>query len=143
VRRGAAALAAVAVLGSAAVGAAAAVSQTVSQTVSDPVSQTVCGTVSQTGSETVCDTRVSARGSGIEDGGDTRGKTAYAKACESCHGPEAKGGTAPALVPFTLELSELIAIVRQGIGVMPGLPRDRVSDDEISAIRDYLVSLKN
>jgi len=131
VRRGAAALAAVAVLGSAAVGAAAAVSQTVSQTVSDPVSQTVC------------DTRVSARGSGIEDGGDTRGKTAYAKACESCHGPEAKGGTAPALVPFTLELSELIAIVRQGIGVMPGLPRDRVSDDEISAIRDYLVSLKN
>jgi len=118
VRVAAAALAALAVLGC--VGAAAAVPQT--------VSQTVCGTVSQT----VCD-----------PGDSARGKAAYAKACESCHGPDAKGGTAPALVPFTLELSELIAIVRQGIGVMPGIPRDRVSDEEISAIRDYLVGLKN
>ena len=71
------------------------------------------------------------------------GRPAYAKACESCHGPEGHGGTAPALVPFTLELSDLIAIVRQGIGVMPGIPRDRISDEEISAIRDYLVSFKN
>ena len=80
---------------------------------------------------------------GTGDAGDTRGEAAYAKACESCHGPEGKGATAPGLVPFTLELSELIAIVRQGVGVMPGIPRDRINDEEISAIRDYLVSLKN
>jgi mono/diheme cytochrome c family protein len=72
----------------------------------------------------------------------SKGKAAYAKACESCHGPNASGSQAPALVPFTLELSELIAIVRQGVGVMPGMPRDRVSDEEISAIRDYLINLK-
>lgn len=70
------------------------------------------------------------------------GKDAYTKGCEACHGPEGKGGTAPALVPFTLELQELITIVRQGIGVMPGIPRDRVSDAEISAIRGYLINLE-
>jgi mono/diheme cytochrome c family protein len=78
--------------------------------------------------------------------GDThaKGKAAYGKACEACHGPEGNGKSqGPGLVPFTLELQELITIVRQGIGVMPGTPRDRVSDEEISAIRDYLVSLKN
>ena len=58
------------------------------------------------------------------------------KGCEACHGAEGKGATAPALVPFTLELTELVAIVRQGVGVMPGTPRDRVSDEEISAIRE-------
>ena len=74
--------------------------------------------------------------------GTDEGKAAYMKGCEACHGAEGKGGTAPALVPFTLELEELIAIVRQGIGVMPGIPRDRISDAEISAIRDYLINLE-
>ena len=71
------------------------------------------------------------------------GKAAYAKHCESCHGAEGRGATAQALVPFTLELSELVAIVRQGIGVMPGIPRDRISDAEISAIRQYLIHLED
>jgi mono/diheme cytochrome c family protein len=72
------------------------------------------------------------------------GKAAYAKAgCESCHGPAGNGrGQGPALVPFTLELSELITIVRQGVGLMPGTPRGRVSDEEISAIRQYLISVE-
>jgi mono/diheme cytochrome c family protein len=72
------------------------------------------------------------------------GKAAYAKAgCEACHGPEGNGKSqGPPLVPFTLELPELITIVRQGIGVMPGTPRDRVSDAEIAAIRVYLMSLE-
>jgi mono/diheme cytochrome c family protein len=79
----------------------------------------------------------------VRPAGDTPGKAAYAKACEACHGPEGSGGTAQALVPFTLDLQELVAIVRQGIGVMPGIPRDRISDEEIAAIREYLISLKN
>ena len=130
-----AALVAVAAVGW--VGAAAPGSQTVSQTGSQTVSQAVPQTVSQTVPGTV-------RGTGDSDSADSgSGRAAYAKACEACHGPDGQGGTAPALVPFTLELSELIAIVRQGIGVMPGIPRDRISDEEISAIRDYLVSRKN
>jgi mono/diheme cytochrome c family protein len=88
-----------------------------------------------------------AASSGSADGTDrqeSKGKAAYAKAgCEACHGPEGNGKSqGPALVPFTLELSELITIVRQGIGVMPGTPRDRVSDQEISAVREYLMSLE-
>jgi mono/diheme cytochrome c family protein len=74
---------------------------------------------------------------------EQKGEAAYANACESCHGAEGKGGTAPAVVPLTLELQELITIVRQGIGVMPGTPRDRVSDEEIAAIRAYLLSLEH
>jgi mono/diheme cytochrome c family protein len=70
------------------------------------------------------------------------GKAGYTKNCEACHGAEGKGGTAQGLVPFTLELEELISIVRQGIGVMPGIPRDRISDAEIAAIRDYLIDLE-
>ena len=56
-----------------------------------------------------------------------KGKAAYAKAgCETCHGPGGNGnGQGPALVPFTLELPELVTIVRQGVGLMPGTPRDR------------------
>jgi mono/diheme cytochrome c family protein len=75
-------------------------------------------------------------------GAQSTGQRAYAKHCESCHGPRGGGGQAPALVPLTLELSELIAIVRQGIGVMRGMPRDQVSDEEIAAIRDYLMKLE-
>jgi mono/diheme cytochrome c family protein len=107
------------------VAAVATVCPAVPQMVSQTVPQAGCGTVS----ETACSTRT------IE----AKGEPAYAKHCESCHGRRAGGGQAPALVPFTLELSELIAIVRQGIGVMRGIPRDQVSDEEISAIRDYLI----
>jgi mono/diheme cytochrome c family protein len=74
---------------------------------------------------------------------EPQGRAAYARVCQACHGPEGSGGTAPVLVPFTLELSEVLTIVRQGIGVMPGIPRDRVSDEEIAAIREYLISLKD
>ena len=82
-----------------------------------------------------------------ESGPDTaqqeKGKAAYAKAgCDTCHGPGGNGsGQGPALVPFTLELPEFLTIVRQGVGLMPGTPRDRVSDNEIAEIRRYLIAL--
>jgi mono/diheme cytochrome c family protein len=76
---------------------------------------------------------------------EEKGKAAYARAgCEMCHGAGGNGkGQGPALVPFTLELPEFITIVRQGVGLMPGTPRDRVSDAEIAEIRSYLISLSD
>ena len=71
------------------------------------------------------------------------GRVAFAKAqCESCHGPNANGaGQGPALVPFAKNVQELTGIVRQGVGLMPALPRTVVSDDEIAQILEYLRSL--
>jgi mono/diheme cytochrome c family protein len=44
-------------------------------------------------------------------------------------------------VPFKKELTELIEIVRQGLGQMPALPRSEITDAEIEQVRAYLKSL--
>jgi mono/diheme cytochrome c family protein len=68
-------------------------------------------------------------------------KAPYTRVCEPCHGSEARGGQGPALVPFKKELTELIEIVRQGLGQMPALPRSEITDAEIEQVRAYLKSL--
>jgi cytochrome c1 len=69
------------------------------------------------------------------------GKTVFGRVCEACHGVGASGGQGPALVPYEKELPELVAIVRQGIGLMPSIPRSQISDDEIAQVHAYLKSL--
>jgi mono/diheme cytochrome c family protein len=69
------------------------------------------------------------------------GKAVFARVCESCHGPAGAGGQGPALVPFEKELPELVAIVRQGIGLMPSIPRAEISDAEIEQVHAYLKRL--
>jgi len=69
------------------------------------------------------------------------GKSVFARVCESCHGPGASGGQGPALVPFKKDLAELVAIVRQGIGLMPPFPRAEITDAEIAQVHAYLKSL--
>ena len=65
----------------------------------------------------------------------------YSTHCETCHGKSAKGANAPALVPYDSELSELVTIVRQGLGMMPAMSREEVSDDEVKEIYSYLKAL--
>src|SRR5258708_7200220 len=67
------------------------------------------------------------------------GRAAFAKAkCEACHGPGANGaGQGPALVPFTRHLGELTAIVSQGVGLVPGVPRDVATAAAITRILAY------
>jgi mono/diheme cytochrome c family protein len=93
---------------------------------------------------------VAAQGSGRLSGSNSAtpaqidaGRAAYTKAeCESCHGPGGNGaGQGPALVPYTKGLAELTAIIRQGVGLMPAIPRDLASDAEIDQILQYLKSL--
>lgn len=69
------------------------------------------------------------------------GKVPYDRVCRVCHGPDGKGDAAPGLVPFTMEIDELMIRVREGGGEMPSISSQRVTDDEVKQIAEYLRSL--
>ena len=69
------------------------------------------------------------------------GQVAYDRVCKVCHGPEGQGNAGPALVPFDMEVDELLAKVREGGGEMPPISANRLSDDEVKQIAAYLTSL--
>jgi mono/diheme cytochrome c family protein len=71
------------------------------------------------------------------------GQVAYVRACESCHGPSGRGAQGPPVVPYKWTLAELAAIIRQGIGLMPVIPRSAISDDEIALVHAYLKQLED
>ena len=71
------------------------------------------------------------------------GKGAYDRVCSVCHGMEGRGdaGPGPSLVPFEREYREVLAIVREGTGEMPPIAPERLSDEAVQQIVDYLKSL--
>jgi mono/diheme cytochrome c family protein len=69
------------------------------------------------------------------------GQAPFDRACKVCHGAEGKGNAAPALVPFEMDVEELLIRVREGGGEMPPISANRVSDDEVTQIAAYLKSL--
>jgi mono/diheme cytochrome c family protein len=71
-------------------------------------------------------------------GEDQRGQAAFARACSSCHGADAKGQNGPALLPFEREFLEVRGIVRDGRGEMPSISPADVSDEELAQIVAYL-----
>jgi mono/diheme cytochrome c family protein len=75
---------------------------------------------------------------GKEGGRDQPGQAAFARACSSCHGADAKGQNGPALLPFEKEYSEVRGIVRDGRGEMPSISPADVSDAELTQIIAYL-----
>lgn len=70
-----------------------------------------------------------------------RGQTVFTKSCAPCHGKEAQGKVAPALVPFEMDFQELLRIVREGVEEMGGISAKQVSDDDVEAIHAYLLEL--
>lgn len=66
------------------------------------------------------------------------GEEAYTKVCVTCHGPEGRGGLAPALTPMTYDTDYVLAIVREGYGQMPPISARELSDDEVSQLVEYL-----
>ena len=66
------------------------------------------------------------------------GETAYGKVCITCHGPEGRGGLAPALAPMSYEADYVLAIVREGYGQMPPISARELSDSEIAQVVEYL-----
>jgi mono/diheme cytochrome c family protein len=73
------------------------------------------------------------------------GKAAFDRTCAECHGAEGrgKGGAddAPGIVPMTKDFDSLLALVREGGCKMPALGRDKITDDEVRQVLDYLRSV--
>jgi ubiquinol-cytochrome c reductase cytochrome c subunit len=74
---------------------------------------------------------------------DAGRKIWFAKGCYQCHGGVGQGSTisGPALVPFALPLDAMRRYVRNPTGVMPPYRRAQLPDNEVAAVRAFLVSL--
>jgi len=83
-----------------------------------------------------------AAASSVSHAQEDPGKAAYTRVCEVCHGPEARGDAGPSLVPLDKEYDEVLAIVREGVGQMPPISAERLSDEDVKRIVGYLKSLK-
>jgi len=73
-----------------------------------------------------------------------RGKQLYmATGCYQCHGAAGQGSiiSGPALVPFALPLEAMRHYVRNPTGVMPPYRQAALPDQEVVAVRAFLVSL--
>ncbi len=70
------------------------------------------------------------------------GKQAYSEGgCVMCHGPRGRGADGPRLVPLGRTSEGLARIVREGLGEMPPLDTDLLSDEGLDLIYEYLMAL--
>jgi len=69
------------------------------------------------------------------------GQQAFARVCSGCHGERGGGDVGPRLVPFRWSDREVLAIVREGNGMMPAMSARDISDDEVVAVAAYLRTL--
>ena len=71
-----------------------------------------------------------------------RGKRTFSEAgCVMCHGPSARGGDGPSLVPMARDFPDFIRVVREGIGEMPGQAEEEVTDEQIERVYEFIVRL--
>lgn len=70
------------------------------------------------------------------------GRTLYNAHCHHCH-PGGEGGLGPSLNNKPLPRFLLRFQARHGLGVMPAFDERTLSDEEIGAIADYLIALRN
>jgi cbb3-type cytochrome c oxidase subunit III len=70
------------------------------------------------------------------------GQVSFNRICRACHGAEGRGGgEAPALVPMSRELEEVLGVVREGFGEMPPISSRELNDVQVGEIVTYLKSL--
>ena len=69
------------------------------------------------------------------------GSVPYQQVCQACHGEEARGNIAPALVPGSFDADYVLAVVREGYGQMPPISRRELTDDQVRQVVGYLDSL--
>jgi mono/diheme cytochrome c family protein len=69
-------------------------------------------------------------------------ETVFRNVCASCHGREGRGSIAPALVPMTRSVDEVLAIVREGNALMTPISSREVTDEQVRQIVEYLRALR-
>lgn len=67
-----------------------------------------------------------------------QGEAAYQQSCVACHGANLEGGVGPALKGITLSKEEIIEVIKNGRGQMPG----NLAPGQEEAIAEYLLSQK-
>jgi len=82
-----------------------------------------------------------AEPAGNSPAGNPAGKGAYQRICVNCHGEPTEGGDGPALVPMFHDPQEVLSIVRSGQAKMLPIPPEKISDEEVLAVVDYLTQL--
>jgi quinoprotein glucose dehydrogenase len=84
-------------------------------------------------------TSTTSSGSGALAGAQAlAGADTYGRVCQTCHGPNGRGGVGPALVPMTKAVDEVLGIVREGFGEMPPISARELSDEDVARIVEHL-----
>lgn len=70
------------------------------------------------------------------------GRRVFMRACHECH-PGGMAGLGPALNDKPLPRWLIRFQVRNGLGAMPSFDESQITGDELDALADYLVALRN
>ncbi len=101
----------------------------------------VVGTGTPTTTTTTATTTTSTTTTTTAPGGTVSGGAVYAAYCAACHGASGEGGIGPSLQASTVSLSQMVSIVKNGVGSMPGFGGS-LSQAEIDAVSSYSVRLQ-
>lgn len=77
----------------------------------------------------------------LEDAHLRQGRQLFDRHCYKCHG-EGEGGLGPSLNDKPLPRPLLRFQVRHGLGSMPPIPPEQMSDAELDRLADYVVALR-
>jgi len=78
---------------------------------------------------------------GVDTAAERRGELVYMRHCHSCH-PGGAAGLGPSLNDKPLPKALVKAQVRRGLGAMPAFDAQRISDEDLEALGEYVVSLR-
>ena len=78
-------------------------------------------------------------------GDPVAGRDKYQRPCNGCHGPNGNGDTplhGPLLNVYYPDDKSLAAIIRSGIGSMPGTPPEKLSDQDVQDVIAFIRALR-
>jgi len=73
---------------------------------------------------------------------ETRGQRLFFKHCSRCH-PGGEAGLGPALNDKPLPEIAIETQIRRGLGAMPAFDGHHLSDDDVDAIAEFVIDLRN